>query len=275
MADHGLGAALATARAYRKLVGARIRSDWQYRTSFLLHTLSQAVVTALDLAVILIVFDVVPALGGWSVAQVLVLYGFAMTSFGLADLTISQVETVPRHIVGGTFDRFMLRPLPLVLQLSAHEFALRRMGRVVPGLAALTVGLGGADVSWSPSQVLLVVVTLATGIAVFGAVWVLTCSVSFWVVGAREVANAFTYGGSFAHQYPMHVFGEWVRALVGWVLPMAFAGYVGTLHLVGAANPLGLPCWLAFVAPLPVAAFTALAVAVWGRSVRNYQSTGS
>jgi ABC-2 type transport system permease protein len=276
VADIGRGASIGgTVVAYRYLVGARIRSDWQYRTSFLLYTLAQAVVTALDLVVILVIFDVVPALGGWSVAEVLVLYGFAMTSFGLADMAISQVETLPRHVVEGSFDRFLLRPLPLVLQLSAAEFALRRVGRIVPGVTALAIGLSTADISWTASHVALVALTLASGVAVFGSVWVLTCSVSFWLVGAREIANAFTYGGSFAHQYPMHILGEWVRAIIGWLLPMAFAGYVGTIHLVGAANPLDLPRWLAFAAPIPVGAFGVVAVLAWARSVRNYQSTGS
>lgn len=268
----GLGGVL---HAYARLVGARIRSDWQYRTSFVLHTLSQAVVTALDLAVVLVIFDRVTALGGWSVGEVLVLYGFATASFGLADMFVSQVETVPEHILAGTFDRFLLRPLPIVLQLSAAEFALRRIGRVVPGVATLAVGLTAADVSWHLGSVLLAVVTLASGIAVFGSVFVLTCTVSFWIVGSREVANAFTYGGSFAQQYPLHIFHEWVRGIIGWLLPMAFAGYVGTIHLVGAANPLDLPRWLAFAAPLPVGVFALLASRAWARSVRNYQSTGS
>lgn len=263
------------ARAYRHLLSARIRSDWQYRTSFALYTLAQAVVTALDLVVILVIFDVVPALGGWSVAEVLVLYGFATASFGVADMVISQVETVPRHVVQGTFDRFLLRPLPVLLQLSAAEFALRRVGRVVPGLATLTVGLASVDIEWSAASVVLIALTLISGVAVFGGVWVLTCSVAFWVVGAREIANAFTYGGSFAHQYPMHIFAEWTRAIIGWLLPMAFAGYVGTVHLVGAANPLGIPRWLAFAAPVPVGAFALVAYLAWARSVRNYQSTGS
>jgi ABC-2 type transport system permease protein len=261
--------------AYRHLLGARIRSDWQYRTSFTLLTISQATFTALDLAVILVIFDLVPALGGWSVAEVLVLYGFTMLAFGIADMAISQVETLPRYVLEGTLDRLLLRPMPVLLQLSAAEFALRRMGRVLPGLATLIVGLMAVDIAWSLDRVLLVPLTVIAGTAIFGAVWVLTCSISFWLVGAREFANAFTYGGSFAHQYPMHVFSEWVRALIGWLLPLAFVAYVPTLHLVGAENPLGLPWWLAFASPLVAVLFSGVAFAAWRTSIRNYQSTGS
>lgn len=262
-------------KAYRHLLGARVRSDWQYRTSFTLLTISQAAFTALDLAVILVIFDLVPSLGGWSVAEVLVLYGFTMLAFGLADMAISQVETVPRYVLDGTLDRLLLRPMPVLLQLSAAEFALRRMGRVLPGLATLVVGLVAVDTAWSIDRIVLVPLTVVAATVTFGAVWVVTCSISFWLVGAREIANAFTYGGSFAHQYPMHVFGEWVRALIGWILPLAFVSYVPTVYLVGAANPLGLPSWLAFTGPIVAVAFSGVAFAAWRTSIRNYQSTGS
>lgn len=264
-----------TLGAYRYLLWARIRSDWQYRTSFVLFTVAQAAVTALDLAVLLVIFDLVPAVGGWSVAEVLVLYGFTVAAFGLADMFASQVETVGRHIIDGTFDRFLLRPLPVLVQISASEFALRRVGRVVPGLATLAVGLASVEVAWSIDRLLLVPLTLVVGVVIFGSVWILTCSVSAWVVGSREIANAFTYGGSFAHQYPLHIFSEWIRGFIGWLLPMAFVSYVPTIYLVGAPNPLGLPRSMAFAGPLVALAFGAVAATVWRAAIGNYQSTGS
>jgi ABC-2 type transport system permease protein len=106
-------------------------------------------------------------------------------------------------------------------------------------------------------------------------VWILTSSVSLWVVGVQEVANSFTYGGSYAHQYPMHIFAEWIRAFIGWVLPLAFVAYVPAVYLLDATNPLGLPHWLVWLGP-PVALAAALvARTAWGAGIRNYQSTGS
>lgn len=262
-------------RAYRHLVGARIRSDWQYRTSFFFFLLSQTVVTALDLAVILVLFQVVPQLGGWSVEQVAVLYGLTTLSFGLGDLFISQVETAARYIREGSFDRFLLRPMPTVLQLSAAEFALRRIGRSIPALATLIIALGAADVQWTLDRVVLVPVTVLSGTVIFGAVWVVTSSISFWTVGAQEVANTFTYGGSFAHQYPLHIYARWIRTVLGWIVPMAFVAYVPAVHLLDAENPLGLPVWLAVAPPFVAAVAALVARRVWAAAIRNHQSTGS
>lgn len=267
-----VGAAL---RTYRCLVGARIRSDWQYRLSFALFLLSQTVIAALDLAVIVLLFDVVDALGGWSVDQVAVLYGFTMLAFGLGDLFVSQVEAAGRHIREGTFDRFLLRPLPTILQLSASEFALRRVGRTLPGLLVLPLALARADVEWTPDRVVLVPVTILSGVAIFGAVWVVTSSISFWAVGAQEVANSFTYGGSFAHQYPLHLYARWLRSLLGWIVPMAFVAYVPTIHLLDAPDPLDLPAWLAAATPVVAVACLLVARWVWGLAISRHQSTGS
>ena len=260
---------------YRRLVGAKIRSDWQYRTSFVLFLVSQTVITALDLAVILVIFDVVPSIGGWSVGEVAVLYGLTSLSFGLGDLLVSQIESVAEYVRQGTFDRLLLRPVPTVLQLSASEFALRRLGRSVPGAATLVVALAAADIDWTVDRVVLVPVTVLSGTVIFGAVWVATASISFWAVGAREVANSFTYGGGFAHQYPLHVYARWVRTVLGWIVPMAFVAYVPAVRLLDAANPLGLPGWLAAAPPFVAMAAAGVARLVWSAGIRAYQSTGS
>ena len=260
---------------YRHLIAAKIRSDWQYRTSFVLFLASQTVVTALDLAVILVIFDVVPSIGGWDVGEVAVLYGLTSVSFGLGDLFVSQVEVLAVHVREGSFDRFLLRPLPTVLQLSASEFALRRVGRSIPGAATLTVALAAADIDWTLDRIVLVPVTVLSGTVIFGAVWVATASISFWAVGAREVANSFTYGGGFAHQYPMHVYTRWVRTVLGWIVPMAFVAYVPALHLLDAPDPLGLPGWLAAAPPFVALLAAAAARLIWAAGIRAYQGTGS
>ena len=51
-----VGSAIADLRVWRRLVGARIRADWQYRTSFFLFLLSQTLVACLDFAVIAAIF---------------------------------------------------------------------------------------------------------------------------------------------------------------------------------------------------------------------------
>jgi ABC-2 type transport system permease protein len=260
---------------WRRLVGARVRADWQYRTSFFLFLLSQTVVACMDLAVLAAIFGQVDSLAGWSGVEVALLFGLSGVPFGVADMTISQVETASRHIKAGTFDLFLLRPLPALLHLSATEFALRRAGRVLQPLVVLVAALVLAPIQWSPEAVVLLVATLLSGTLIFGSVWVVTSSLSFWTVESQEVANAFTYGGSLATSYPVDLLGRWLRRIMTFLLPLAFVAYFPAARLLGREDPLGLPSAIAWATPLVAAASVLVARAVWALAVRHHRSTGS
>ncbi len=256
-------------------MAARIRADWQYRTSFFLFLASQTVVACMDLAVVAAIFHRVDSLAGWSGMEVALLFGLSGVSFGLADLFISQVEEASRHIKAGTFDLFLLRPLPALVHLSASEFALRRIGRTLQPLVVMIVALAAAPIHWSAEVVVLVPVAIVSGAVVFGAVWVVTSSISFWTVESQEVANAFTYGGSLATSYPIDILGSWLRRIATFLVPLAFVAYLPAARMLGRHEPLGLPSVVAWGAPVVALSSALVARAVWGLAVRHHQSTGS
>ena len=270
-----MGEAGALLGVWRHLVGARMRSEWQYRASFLLLLLSQSLIAAFDLAVVATLFSQVDLLAGWAGMEVALLFGLSGVSFGLADLLISQVETSSHHIRAGTLDRFLLRPVPTLLHLSGSEFALRRIGRVAQPLAVLVVALAAAPIHWSPETVALVPVALLSGAVIFGGIWVITSSIAFWTVESQEVANAFTYGGGLAVQYPLDVLSAWLRRLATFVIPLAFVAYLPAARMLGRPDPLGLPSALAWAAPAVALAVAGAARGVWSLAVRHYRSTGS
>ena len=65
------------AALYLRIIAARIRAQLQYRASFALETVGMFFVTFLDFVVILVIFANVPALAGWSRAEVALLYGIS------------------------------------------------------------------------------------------------------------------------------------------------------------------------------------------------------
>lgn len=262
-------------RLYRRLIGAQIRSEWQYRTSFVFFVSAQALVTALELAAIVIILDVVPDLGGWSPAQVALLYGLATVPFALTDVLISPVEDLSTYVRMGTFDRLLLRPMSALVQLCAMEFELRRAGKLIPNVAALVFGLVANDLAWTIGTVMRIALALTVGSLIYTALWITAAAVSFWLVSAKEATNALTYGGNFSNQYPLHLYPRWIRAVLGWAVPLAFVAYVPAIELVDAPNPLSVPGW--FVAASPVVALASLVAAgmAWSAGIRHYQGTGS
>jgi ABC-2 type transport system permease protein len=259
---------------YKRLIGARIRGDLQYRLSFALFTASQFLVCFLDFLAILIIFSHVPSIGGWSLSEVMFLYGATNVSFNLADVFISQVEMLPMRIRTGTLDMMLIRPLGALFQIVTEEFALRRVGKLAQGVLIFVIALARLHVQWTIAKVLVTMLMLASGAVIFSSVWVIAAAVNFWTVETTGLANAFTYGGNFLTQYPLDVYTTWMRRLFAYVVPMAFVNYFPALYVLGKHRDLASPV-LRFASPLVAVGMAMLASALWRLAIRHYRSTGS
>jgi ABC-2 type transport system permease protein len=262
-------------RTYRIIGGARLRSDLQYRTSFVIFTVSQFTITALDFVAILVVFGKVDALAGWSLGEVAFLYGVANFAFGVADFFIGAIEYIQVDIRQGTFDRVLLRPASSLVQVVADRFALRRIGKVAEGALVFAIGCGVAGIDWDAGRVAMSALSIVTGAVIFGSIWVFTACVCFWWVEAREAQNAFTYGGGFLAQYPLGIYGSWLRRIFAYVIPVAFVNYFPAVYVLDRQDRLGFPSWAPFASPVVAVIAAVAAGAAWRVGIRHYRSTGS
>lgn len=239
-----------------------------------MFTVSQFLVAFLDYLAIVIIFSHVPRLAGWSLGEVLFLYGATNVSFNLADLFISQVETLPMRVQTGTFDSMLIRPLGPLFQLATEEFALRRVGKLSQGVVVLVLAITRVHVHWTAARVGMTAVMLASGAVIFGSIWVMTAAVNIWTIETTQLGNAFTYGGNFLSQYPIDIYGAWLRRLFAYLLPVAFVNYFPSLYILGRPSHLAFP-GLRFLSPLVAVATTFAAAALWRFAIRHYRSTGS
>lgn len=259
---------------YARLVQARVRADWQYRASTIIFTVGQVLAALLDFGAILVIFSRVRALAGWSLYDVLFLYATSGIAFGLGDLFVSPVERASFHIRTGSFDQFLLRPVGPLVQLTTEEFALRRVGKLVQPVAALGLALPRLTLGWTVGKILVLAVTIGAGTIILSSLWVITSSLAFWTTETQEVANAFTYGGGYATQYPLDVLSPWLRRLL-LLIPLAFVNYLPAGWILGRPDSFGLPGWVRFSSPAVAVLSAGLAAAIWRLAIRHYRSTGS
>ena len=264
-----------TLAVYRRLIGARIRSQYQYRASFALFSVGQFLTTFVDFLALLVVFTHVRQLAGWSVWQVAFLYGLSGVAFSLADVFVSQVEYLPDHVKGGTFDHFLVRPRGALFQLCAAEFELRRLGKLVEGGLVLALACGRVGVHWTAARIIVTAVSAMSGAVIFGSVWVVGAACNFWLIDAREVVNSFTYGGNFLTQYPLPIYGVVLRRILAFVVPLAFVSFFPALYVLGKHDPFTSLGFVRFLSPLVAGATLVVARLAWNAGVRHYRSTGS
>ncbi|MEU3779892.1 ABC transporter permease [Streptomyces sp900129855] len=252
-----------------------IRSTLAYRLSFAMTALGGLLVTGLDFVAILLMFSQVDALGGYTLPEIAFLYGLSATAFGIADLAIGSVDRLGRRVRDGTLDTLLVRPAPVLAQVAADRFALRRVARITQGSLVLGYALVAVDVDWTALKVLLVPVIVASGGVIFGAVFVAGAAFQFVAQDAAEAQSAFTYGGQTMLQYPPTVFGTELVRGVTFVFPLAFVNWVPAAYVLGRPYPLGLPEGAQFAPPLVAAVCCVLAGWAWRAGLRTYRSTGS
>lgn len=262
-------------RTYSMIVAMWVRSTMTYRASFALTAFGNFVATAFDFVAILLMFSHIDALGGYTLGEIAFLYGTTSTSFGLADLAMGSMNRLGRRVRDGTLDTLLVRPAPVLAQVAADRFGLRRLGRVTQGLLVLGYALVVADIDWTPLKVLMLPVMLLSGAGIYASLYVAGAAFQFVAQDASEVQNSFTYGGNTLLQYPPSIFAQDLVRGVTFVLPLAFVNWLPALYVLDREDPLGLPDWLAFLPPVVAVVCCGLAALAWRAGLRSYRSTGS
>jgi len=263
-------------RLLPKLIGASLRAQTQYPTSAIARTIGQFFGNGIEILAVWALFDRFGAVRGWEFGEVAVFYGFVHVMFAIADALSRGFDVLGTDLLRtGEFDRLLLRPRTLTLQLIGHEFRISRAGRLAQGLAVLFIGAQLVGLEWTAATIALALWAIAGGVALFFALLVLQGTLSFWTIQSLEVANVLTYGGVQAAQFPLSLYNDWLRGVLTFVIPLACVAYFPVVSILGHPDPLGSPAWFAPVAPVAGFVVLGLAFVAWRFGVRHYTSTGS
>lgn len=269
MADH-----LSRLHPYRVILASRMRSQMQYRASFVTDILGTIGVGLTEFAEVWVIFHNVDVLGGLDFTAALLVFALSNISFSLADMLVGHLDSLPTYIRAGTIDAYYVRPLPLLAQFMSSDISLRRIGRLSVAVVALVVALVSADIAWSPATVLLLVLTVVSGTAIFSALFTAAGGLQFFVVDGSEFTNAFTYGGSYAAQQSQRVFPDPLRIFWTFVVPTAFVAYLPALAILDLPGDHLAPTWLAWCTPLAACLAWGIAALCWRAGTRHYQGAG-
>jgi ABC-2 type transport system permease protein len=254
---------------YGHYVKISLRAQLVYRATFVMKTLGHLFVTAIEFFGIWALFSRFGTLAGWSLREVALIYGLADVAFAIADATGRGFDKFGTILKAGDFDRMLLRPRSVVLQLLGYELQLMRIGRLSQGLVVLA--WAGTALAWTPATVALLIAAILGTACTFVGLVVLQATSAFWTIETLEVWNAFTYGGNYAAQYPMAIYRRWFQRFFTAIIPLALTSYYPARAIlgrdaIGAIHVLG---------PLAGLAFLAVAFGVFRIGVRHHASTGT
>lgn len=256
-------------RLYSRYIGVSIRSQMEYRASFVMISVAQVFSTGFEFLGIVALFDRFKTIRGWTLPEAALLYGMVHVSFAIAEAVVRGFDQFDHMVKAGDFDRLLLRPRSTVLQLMGQQLELR-CGRLVQGIAVLIWAAHSLNVTWTPANLLFLAGSIVGGACLFGGIFVLQATMAFWTIESLEMTNTLTYGGVETAQYPLSIYRPWFRRFFTFVVPLACVNFFPSLAILGRGSS-----GVTWLAPIVGAAFLALALRVWQFGVRHYCSTGS
>ncbi len=262
---------------YFRLISVQIRSQLQYRVSFLFDIFTTGITAALAFVTLALVLQRFGGVAGWTIGDVAFLYGTVETAFGTMDMIFSgfDPQNFGRQVRLGRLDQLLLRPVSVTLQVFGSEFILRRIGRILQGAIVFVIAIQISPIHWTIGKMVFLPVVFVSLLAYFGGLFLFGATISFWTVESLEIINLASYGGVEMMSYPMHIYQDWMRRFFTYVLPAIFLNYYPALYILGKPDPFHMP-WFAHLLS-PVAGFGVLIAAFifWNYGLRHYQSTGT
>jgi len=260
---------------YARYLAVSMRGQMQYRASLVMQSIANLLGSGIEFIGIWALFSRFGTLRGWALCEVGLFYGVVNVSFAIADALMGGFDLLASTIRSGEFDRVLVRPRSVTLQVAAREVQLRRAGSFLQGLVVLLWSAWALQVEWTVARLALLTVTVAAGACFFSGLFMLQATMAFWTIESLEVMNTLTYGGRDTAQYPLSIYQRWFRRFFTFAVPVACVGYYPVLVIAGRPDPLGAPAILGWLTPWAGIAFLLVCLRVFGFGVRHYRSTGS
>lgn len=259
---------------YFKYLSIHFKSQMQYRTSFWLLSFGQFFIPFSVFAGLYFMFERFGQLEGWSFYEVALCFAIIHMAFSLSECFARGFDAFSSLVVGGDFDRLLVRPRSSVMQVLGSKFEFTRIGRLLQSVIVLTWALYHLPVDWSIPKVITLLLMIVNGVFIFTGIFVLAATFCFWTIQGMEVANIFTDGGREMAQYPLNIYEKWVTHIFTFLIPFACVSYLPLQYILGKPDADG--SWLLYMLmPLAGLLFLLPCLLVWRIGVKHYRSTGS
>ncbi|NWF71091.1 MAG: ABC-2 family transporter protein [Chloroflexi bacterium] len=255
---------------YLMFLFQRFKILMEYRLNFLIGAVSTIAFQAAGLLTVWVVMSQIPSLNGWTLNEVLMIYGLLVLAKSLNHMFADNLWTIGRdYIRGGGFDRFLVRPIDPLFHLLADRFCHDGVGNFVVGAALVAISSSGLGIVWTPFNLLYLVLAVISGGLIFFALNLATCVSAFWIVESVPVTRAVFENHLFA-QYPLTIYPRPIGIVLTWLIPYGLASFYPASYLIG--RDVGALAWLP---PFVAAIMVFLAYRLWLFGLKHYSGTGS
>ncbi len=256
-------------RLFFQMMSANLRGLMAFKADFLVSFFGGLLSQTIGLLFMGVLFLNVPAVAGWNVYQVALLYGYMFVAEGVMTLFFQGTNGLWRQVRKGEFDRYLLRPLPITLQIYGRDINLAGLGTGMTGLGVMMYSLWKLELPMTPWRVVILVLSLILGAVVRVNINFASSILPVWLEGASgfkgTVENMWEMG-----KYPLDIYPKAFRVILLTLIPYAAISYVPASVLLGKMDPV-------FFLALPGTAVLIILLRIWlfHKALEKYEGSGN
>ena len=257
-------------KIYFESLAMHLKSELEYRVNFILSFLSQILVFFTYYFIILALFSKFDHIKGFTLYEVLLCFSIIQFGFAFNEVFARGIDKFDELIIRGDFDRLLLRPKNIILQVLCSDSDFVKVSRLIQSILVLIVAIFHLNISWSLLKIFTLLLMLLSSCVIFFGIFLMAASYCFFTVQGLEVRNVFTDGGKHMAQYPIGVFSKGFVWFFTFIIPYAFVNYYPLLFFLGRNSSI-----LYAFSPLLVLLYLIPSILTFYLGMKRYSSVGS
>jgi ABC-2 type transport system permease protein len=219
---------------------------------------------------LLVIFNNIPRLAGWSLPELALIYGFSLLATAPLQIVFDHIWELRWQIQSGKFIKYYFRPLNMMFYYMSETVDLKGFSQLAMGIALVVWASIRLEIVWTAARVLVFTSLFACGSLVMIGLMILAASTSFWIVNSFSVLMLVSRFRDYA-RYPMSIFNGVFRFIFTAVIPIGFLAFYPVQWVL---RP-GVGGIIPYFAPLAGVGLFFLSYAVWARGTRRWSGTGT
>ncbi len=254
---------------YLRYLSINIKSIMVYDIDYLVGIIAMIIKSVVNFCLLLILFQLVDNINGWTFNEMLFLYGFSEISYALWHCCFIDTITIPTYIQTGEFDRFLTKPVNPLFQIMMEAFDEDGWGELFFGIIIMIISIVRLNLfSW---KLLLLPFMCIAACLIFASMSIICSSVAFYTIGNIDLTDNVMDFKEFA-KYPMSIFNSTLQIVFTCILPIGFTAYYPSLMFL---RNTGINTIVISLITIPVAiVFFILSCKWWNFSLKKYNSSG-
>ena len=253
-----------------KYMSMHLRTQLEYKSSFILSLIAQSLSTILSSFMVLILMDKFNFVEQFNIYETILGISIVQFGFSFAECFGRGFDRFLNIIKKGSLDLMLIRPRNIYIQIFGSNIEFSKLSRIFGSLILFIIAFINVDFDRSLFNIILLLMLLMFSSLIYFSLEILSACLCFKTIEGLEFVNIFTDGSREFGQYPMGLFKKEVLIIFTYLIPIACVNYYPVNYILGKSDSI-----LYLISPLFCLILFIISILCFNKCMFNYESSGS